>query len=451
MKRLLVIVWCLLMGLALAQMPPAQTPPAPTPAQSDANANRIKQYLFNTPFSKLDDLVVGDPVRWVQQAGAPLAKAKIGQSLQRFALMLCFTGFLVGLWRARAIGGASAYSQIFIRFVVAAVLVSVSLNMNGAVKDWNISAVIFSAWTNGYGWAIAQFGDDVDAALIEAQDALGDTISQVTIAAVSLTGARIGVQGFRAAAAATSAGGGAAAAGAAAGKAVTTGVSRSAAELLGKLRWTLASFMPLMQAYAGVIYGSGIILTLGLYLLPLAFSMIVWGQGRLVFVTLMLLFTSILTVTLVPWIFSVGIKLAFVQPNQTIRYYNDMLAVSRDQARRNTEAVEAQIRETGRTLAEDCKAAVAADPTGKAEEENPACRAMRGGTWLETMTSGLVNTLTQNLGIISDAINGLINAVNTLVIAMIAIMIGMALGLLLIVSLPLILANYVGVNWPGRL
>jgi hypothetical protein len=445
-RCLLFALWLLVSGVALAQA----TPP-PTPAQTDPNAAVVKQYLFNTPFSQLDNLVVADPVRWVAQAGAPLARAKIGETLQRFALILCFTGFLWGIWRARAHGNLAAYGQVFVRFVVASVLVGISLNMNGTRKDWNISAFVFSAWTNGYGWAIAQFGDDVDAALIEAQDALGDTISQVTIAAVSLTGARIGVQGFRAAAKATLAGEGAAGAGAAAGKAVTAGVSKSASALLGKLRWTLGSFMPLMQAYAGVIYGSGIVLTLGLYLLPLAFAMIVWGQARLVFMNLMLLFTAIMTVTLVPWIFAVGVKLAFVQPNQAIRYYNDQLAVTRDQAQRNTAAVKAQIAETGRTLTDDCKAAIAADPSGKAEEEDPACRAMRGGTWLENMTSGLVNTLTQNLGIISDAINGLINAVNTLVIAMIAVMIGMGLGLLLIVSLPLILANYLGVNWPGKL
>ncbi|NJK42911.1 MAG: hypothetical protein HC933_00405 [Pleurocapsa sp. SU_196_0] len=67
------------------------------------------------------------------------------------------------------------------------------------------------------------------------------------------------------------------------------------------------------------------------------------------------------------------------------------------------------------------------------------------------MTSGLVNVLTQNLGIISDAINGLINAVNTLVLAMVAIFIGMAIGLALILSLPVVIANFVGASWPGRL
>ncbi|NJK42910.1 MAG: hypothetical protein HC933_00400 [Pleurocapsa sp. SU_196_0] len=216
MKRLLIALCCLVSSVALAQ-----TPPPPSPAQLDANAKVVKQYLFNTPFSQLDNLVVGDPVKWVAQAGAPLARAKIGQSLQRFALLLCITGFLVGLWRARVQGNTAAYAQVFVRFVVGAVLVSVSLNMNGEKKDWNISAFVFAAWTNGYGWAVDQFGDDVDAALIEAQDALGDTISQVTISAVSLVGAQVGVQGFRAAARATWAGEGAAGAGTAAGKALT--------------------------------------------------------------------------------------------------------------------------------------------------------------------------------------------------------------------------------------
>jgi hypothetical protein len=444
MKRLVMLLLCLVSSVALAQTPP------PSPAQVDQNAQTVKRYLFNTPFSQLDNLVVGDPVKWVAQSGAPLARAKIGLHLQRFALLLCITGFLVGIWRARTHGSTAAYAQTFVRFVVGAVLVAVSLNMNGEKKDWNISAFVFAAWTNGYGWAVDQFGDDVDAAMIEAQDALGDTLGQVTIAAVSLTGAQIGVQGVRAAATATFAGRGTAGAVAGASKAATGAVSTTYRALVSKMRWVLGAFMPLMQTYAGLVFFSGIVMTIGLYLLPIAFAMMVWGQGRLVYLTLMVLFTSILTVTFLPWIFSVGVKLAFVQPSQTIRYYNDQLAIKRGQAQQNTAQVEAQIRETGRTLAEDCKTAVAADPTGKAEEEDPACRAMRGGSWLENMTSGLVNTLTQNLGIISDAINGIINAVNTLFIAMIAIFIGMAIAVIFVAALPFIIANYLGASWPGR-
>jgi hypothetical protein len=419
-------------------------------AKKDINANNIKSFLFNVPFSKLNKLVVGDPIKWVVTTQAPLVRAKLADKFQKFAYALCITGFLFGIWRARAAANGPGYAQAFVRFVVAVVLIGVSLNFNGVNKDWNISAIVFSAWLNAYGWSVEQFGDDVDAAMIEAEDALGDTLSQVTISAVSLTGATAGIQSVKAVAGSLAAKQGAGVAAKGAGKAASGALAGGFKSLVAKMKWVLSAFIPLLQAYGGLLYAAGFVMILGLLLMPVAFAMIAWGQGKLVYVNLMMLFTSILTVAMMPWIFSVGVKIAFVQPAQTLRFYNDEIALRREEAKKNTLEVTNQIRDAGKTIAEDCKAAIAADPTGKAEEEDPACRALRKGSWLDNLTGSLVDIFTQKLGIISDAINGLLNAFNSIFIGMISMFVGMIFAMALIMSLPTIIGSYLGINWSGK-
>ena len=438
------VVICCCLGFASSAL-------AAEEAKTDTPAQTIKNYLFNVPFTQISKFVVGDPVKWVATSEAPLSRVHLSQKIESFAYVLAFTGMLIAFWRARIHANLASFGQAFARFVIASILIGVSLNLNGTKNEWNISSIFFNAWKSAYTWSTEQFGDDVDAAMIEAQDALGDTIAQVTIASVSLTGAKIGVQTARAAAAGFAKG--AAAAKAAAGKAaqdgLTTGLSQTVTTLLGKLKWTLNAFMPFLQTFAAIIYSSGIVMILALHLLPLAFALMTWGQWKPTYIIIMSMFVSVLVVTLLPWMFAVGVKIAFINPSQTIRFYNDEIAIHRAQAKINTAVVTADIKNKGTAIAADCKAAIAADPTGKAEEEDPACRALRGGSWLENLTTGFVDTLTQKLGIISDAINGLLNAVNTLFIGMVAVGLGMLLGLGMILMLPVIISNFLGVNWSG--
>jgi hypothetical protein len=419
---------------------------APVLAQ-DPEAQAIRQAL-QTPTPA--QLLAPDPLKWLKSTNELAKRARIGQATETLAKVLILIGFVFALYQAMLFESARQFGFAVARLALCSLLVQLSLNY-AQPRAFSFSALMFNGWIGAYAWILERSGDQVQQKIEEAEGVMLELLSQVVVTGGSLALGGVGVQTAKTYLAfskgavrdllildGTSAGAQAAksALGAATGAARQTGL-----RVIQGLKVLYQFMLPLLAAYAALIYISGLLVLLCIYLLPLAFALLMWNQRSWVSGVLSTYTTALFTVIFLPLFFTVALDIAFVQPAQVIQRYNDQLAQIHVEAKAQTAKAQAQVNQESQALIAACEAAYSADPEAI---HSVACQEARSRGFLERLGDRIGQIVASGWSAFTSLISAVFNSIVATVLGLLAVWIGLFIGLMIMFRLPSMIGSIVG-------
>lgn len=432
-------------------------------AQADPEAEAVRQALAQ-PNGNPAQLLAPDPLRWLKSTNELAKRARVGQASEALAYAVILVGFVFAVYNAMLFGNAREFGYAVARLALCSLLVQVSLNY-AQPREFNLSALMFNGWAGAYAWVLDRTGADVQEKIEEAEGAMLELLSQVVVTGGSLALGGVGVQtaktylafsrgSVRDLLALDGTTAGAQAARSALGAA--TGAARQAGlRVMQGLKVLYQFMLPLLAAYAALIYISGLLVLLCIYLLPLALALLMWNQRGWVGGVVSTYATALFSVIFLPIFFAVALDIAFVQPAQVIQRYNAQMAQVHVQAKAQTAHAQAQVnRESDATLAA-CEAATAADPEAV---NGPECQEARSSGFLDRLGDRIGQIVASGWAAFSALIASVFNSIVATILGLLAVWIGLFIGLMIMFRLPAMIGGIVGgaasslseVRWLGR-
>lgn len=431
--------------------------------QADPEAAAVQQALAQ-PGGSPASLLAPDPLKWLKSTNELAKRARIGEATEALAYALILIGFVASAYTAMLFGSSRQFGLAAARLVLCSLLVQLSLNY-ALPRDFNFSALMFGGWVGAYGWILDKTGADIQDKIAQAEGTMLDLLSQVVVTGGSLALGGVGVQTAKAYLAfsrgavgdllaldGTTAGAQAAktALGAASGAARQAGT-----RVMQGLKVLYQFMLPLLAAYAALIYISGLLVLLCIYLLPLAFALLMWNQRGWVSGVLSTYATALFSVIFLPIFFAVAIDIAFVQPAQVIQRYNDQLAQVHVQAKQQTAQAQAQVNQESDAAQAACQAAYTADPEAINGTE---CQEARSKGFLDRLGDRIGGIVASGWAAFSGLIASVFNSIVAVILGLLAVWIGLLIGLMIMFRLPGMIGGIVGgaasslseLRWLGR-
>lgn len=432
-------------------------------AQADPEANAVRQAL-QQPTGSPAQLLAPDPLKWLKSTNELAKRTRIGQASEALAYAVILIGFIFALYNAMLFGSPRQFGFAVARLALCSLLVQVSLNY-AQPREFNFSALMFNGWVGAYAWVLDRTGADIQEKIGEAEGAMLDLLSQVVVTGGSLALGGIGVQTAKTYLAFSKAAvqdllvldgttAGAQAAKTALGAA--TGAARQAGlRVMQGLKVLYQFMLPLLAAYAALIYISGLLMLLCIYLLPLAFALLMWNQRGWISGVLSTYTTALFSVIFLPIFFAVALDIAFVQPAQVIQRYNEQLAQVHLQAKQQTAEAQAQVNQESDATLAACEAAYSANPEAINATE---CQEARSKGFLDRLGDRIGQIVASGWAAFSSLIASVFNSIVATILGLLAVWIGLFIGLMIMFRLPGMIGSIVGgaatslaeLRWIGR-
>ena len=411
------------------------------------DAGAIGADLRRSTSAKLQDLVLGDPIKLLESWMVFLNGTALRSSLLGLAGVVAVAGFLISVWKGVLAENFGAIRGAFANIVVSGMLLAVCFNFGqggatfGRASNipFSISAVAFGQYARSYDWARTTFTRGLDAKIAEAEGGMYAMLSQVVATAglaVAPQALKVGWAGLKGAAFAAR--GSRLAAGLSAGGAAGKTFAGKAAgtiggDLFAKLRTSMVALQYLMLGMAFVVLITGFLVLICVYLMPLAIAAINLGNPSWLWRFTGTIVGCWFAVMFVPLATVIAIDQAFVRPAQAMQFYSDQLEIERTRAITEANGVTEGVRQAGNAQADLCMQSVGAS---EANVDSAECQDLKSGNWFERGLGKAVDILTQRLGFLSDLVNGAINTVNRMAIAVAFSAIGLIIGISLLIGLP---------------
>lgn len=377
-------------------------------AGAQNEAAEVESYLRGSTYGKMTTLVTGDPLASLRDYAALPKAAGLPGHVLTLAGILVTLGFALSLWRAATTGREGVVKGAFVNMIVTAALLGACFQGSGSA--FSFSAMMFSSWGSAYDWSRRTFAPDMDARIAEAQDGMYALMSQVVASAslvavpggtgVALRSARemsLAAKGEKLAAGRSALG---------RTTALERGSLRAGGAVLSKMNLAMTFLNWTLLAYGFVVTVSGLLVLGCVYVLPLALAAVNFGNARVLWSVFGTFLASWFTVLLLPLFLAVALDKTFVEPAKAMQFYTQELALKRGEAREEARSVAEDVQRQAVESVAQCERA----PTPEGLAADP-CADVRSVGWIEKLLTGLTDTLTQKLGVISDLFNSVANTV----------------------------------------
>jgi len=418
-------------------------------AQADPEASALRQAL-QQPSGSPATLLAPDPLKWLKSTNELAKRARIGQASEALAYVVILVGFIFAVYNAMLFGSPRQFGFAVARLALCSLLVQVSLNY-AQPREFNFSALMFGGWVGAYAWVLDKTGADIQEKITQAEGVMLDLLAQVAVTGGSLALGGVGVQTAKAYLAfskgavqdllvldGTTAGAQAArtALGAATGAARQAGL-----RVMQGLKVLYQFMLPLLAAYAALIYISGLLVLLCIYLLPLAFALLMWNQRGWISGVLSTYTTALFSVIFLPIFFAVALDIAFVQPAQVIQRYNEQLAQVHIQAKQQTTQAQGQVNQESEAVLAACESAYNTNPEAI---NNPECQEARSKGFLDRLGDRIGQIVASGWAAFSSLIASVFNSIVASILGLLAVWIGLFIGLMIMFRLPSMIGGIVG-------
>ena len=438
-------------GSVLAQ---GQPPFAPDP-KAQAISNSLRQPSSN--FAATANVIVPDPLKWLQRTTDGITRINLTSKIEVVAYLILFMGMVYSLYQGWWHGDAKMILGAFIRSCLCGICIMFTFNHavveGGSVpgsKSFSFSSIMFGTWGSAYGWTVDKFGPTVDDVVKESTDAMVEMLGEAVLVAgtVAVGGAagKVATQGVSRMLTMVRSGAGLrdvmamdgtgalkaffgdAAPGAAAG--LRNGITA----MMGQLRMVYAAMMPVLAAYSAVVYISGLVMLIALYMMPIAWAFVAWGQRDAIWHIAGTFLTSLFSVIFLPMMLVVGLQIAFIQPSKMVREYSQQLATARKASELAAAAASAKVNADYGALLAQCDAALTLDPVGGMQ--TPECQQTKGKPAIAIAGDFVAGALNSLWGTIKGFFDDIAAQVTRVLLAFIGVSVGMAIATSLMFRLP---------------
>lgn len=454
MNKILVTLLLLLsLGCASAAAQ-GSLPFAPDP-KAQAISNSLRQPT--SVFASTANVIVPDPIKWLQRTTDGITRINLTSKIEVVAYLILFMGMVYSLYQGWWHGDAKMILGAFIRSSLCGICIMFTFNHavveGGSVpgsKSFSFSSVMFGAWGSAYGWTVDRFGPTVDGVVNESTDAMVEMLGEAVLVAgtVAVGGAagKVATQGVSRMLAMVRSGAGLrdvmamdgtnalkaffgdAAPGAAAG--LRNGITA----MMGQLRLVYGAMMPVLAAYSAVVYISGLVMLIALYMMPIAWAFVGWGQRDSIWHIAGTFLTSLFSVIFLPMMLVVGLQIAFIQPSQMVRAYSQQLSAARQASELAAAAASAKVNADYGALLAQCDAALSIDPV--AGMQTIECQQTKGKAAIAVAGDFVTGALNNLWGTIKGFFDDIAASVTRVLLAFIGVSVGMTIATALMFQLP---------------
>ncbi len=426
---------------------------------SDPKAQQISNSLRQptSTFAQTAGVVVPDPLKWLQRTTDGVTRINLTSKIETLAYLILLVGIVYSVYQGWYHGDARMILGAFIRGCLCGLCIMYTFNhavVQGASvpgsKSFSFSSLMFTAWGQAYGWTVDRFGPTVDSVVSESTDALVEMLGEAVLVAgtVAVGGAagKVATQGVSRMLAMVRSGAGLrdvmAMDGAGALKAffgdavpgAAAGLRNSITAMMGQVRMVYAATMPILAAYSAVVYISGLVMLVGLYLMPIAWALVAWGQRDSIWSIFGTFLTSLFSVIFLPIMLVVGLQIAFIQPSQMVRTYSQQLAAARQASEAAAVAASAQVQADYARLLAQCEANLSVDPV--AGMQSSECQQTKGKPAVAVAGDFVSNALNGLWSTIKGFFDDIAASVLRVLIAFVGISVGMVIATSLMFRMP---------------
>jgi ABC-type multidrug transport system fused ATPase/permease subunit len=423
---------------------------------ADPTAQKLKEDFARqgSTFTSMANVIVPDPIAWLRSTTEGITKLRLTTAIEVLAGLILFAGMVFSIWQAWYAANIKMIAGAFLRSILAGLCIMFCFNNGGTDKSFTFSSLLFNSWGAAYTWSVEKFGPTVDQTMEKSTEAMIDMLGEAVLVAgtVAVGGAagKVATQGISRLMTAARSGGslkdlmamdgagimntffGGAGAGA------MTSLRSGVATLLGRIQLMYAAILPILASYAAIVYFSGLLVLLGIIVLPLGFALIAWGQKEAVWMVFGTYLTALFSVIFLPLMLVVGLQIAFIQPTNMIKNYSAQMAAARYAANQLADNTSTNIQINYAAQVAACEAAQTADPQNGAE--SPACQKLRdANTNPLDLVGNAVTSIWRNIqSFFEDIWAGIMRVI----LAFVGVGFGLITSIALMFKLPSIFAGY---------
>lgn len=436
---------------------------AATPYKPDSNAAALAQDLSNSSnFSSMAGVIVPDPIVWLKKTSEGVTKLHITGRIEIVAGLILFAGLIVSLYQGWYAGDIKLILGAFLRAILCGLCIMFSFNQGASstgsnnAKVFSFSEVMFTTWGAAYGWTVVKFGPTVDSVVEQSTEAmigmLGEAVLVAGSVAVGGAAGKVATQGISRLILAVRSGAGLADVAAMDGAGILKtyfgnaapaalgGMRNGITALLGRLGMVYGAMLPILAAYSAVVYISGLLVLLGIYMLPIAFALIGWGQRDSIWMIFGTFLSSFFSVIFLPLMLVVGLQIAFLQPAAMVRTYTQQMAAARAASEKAAQVASDAVNAQHRSLVDQCNAAMTADPQNGMND--PSCQQTTSAAANSNPLDLVGNALSSLWGTIKDTFDGIWAGIMRIILAFVGVSVGMVIATRLMFQLPGMVAKF---------